>query len=110
MVNSDPGTGGRTLKVDRSKLISASGGYDAIAAQLGGKQVSILTESVSSGSPDLDRAIGDFAEAWTEGLSVMLSDQAKIADGLRTAVRDYTGVDVDAAYVAQIETNGLDGV
>lgn len=110
MANSDAGTGGRPLKVDRSKLLSASGGYDAIAAQLGGKQVSILTETVSSGSPDLDKAIGTYASRWAEGLSVMLSDQGRIADGLRTAVHDYTGVDVDAAYVAQVQTQGLDGV
>lgn len=110
MANSDSSVGGgRDLRVDPAKLFSASGGFDAISAELGGKQVSILEEKLDTGSPDLDGALGRFSESWTEGMGVILGDQAQIADGLRTAVKNYTGVDVDAAYLFQVLTSGLDG-
>lgn len=100
----------RDLAAQPERLISAAGGFESLAAEIRTQQVQILSEGegVDTGHDGLNDAISGFAQAWRHGVRLITDEQERFGDGLRKSVRDYLDVDIDLAYLIQVQTQGLD--
>lgn len=104
--------GNRTgvLSLKPEVVISAAGGLDAIAAEVAQHQVNVLRDDFDSGHPDLNGALGEFAQRWTHGMKALVITQQDRANGLRKVATDIVGTDVDRAYASEVAHYGLDFV
>lgn len=98
------------LKVEPAKLISAAGGFDSIASEMAAEDVPMVGDEIDVGNDDLAASLATFASRWQAGLLALIGTQRDTAAALRTAVKGYTGTDVDLAYRAQVQTRGFDGL
>ncbi len=87
------GGGGRELRVDVEQLSTAAGAFETLATELAAHQFFVTRERFGSGNDVLDEAIGGFADSWSGGLSIILDAQSGIAQGLRSTVQEYAGID-----------------
>lgn len=104
-----PSGTGSPLAMDPERLISAAGGLDALASELYGTQVRLLTDpDLDAGNDAMNAALTEFRNRWCFGLRALVVSQQGRADNLRKAVGDLVGVDdVDGAYFRQILTEGF---
>lgn len=101
-------TYGRSLRLTPDTLLAASGGYDAIAAELEGHGIPIVEPTFDSGDSSLDVAIQDFADSWATGLDVLVQSQRDRCRALHEVATLGLGVDVDSAYAAEVLNKGFD--
>ena len=87
--------GGGDLRVDVDQLANAAGTFESVAAALAAHRLTTLEQRFATGSDLLDLALDGFAQTWSGGLSLIQTAQTGIAQGLRTTVAEYAGVDRD---------------
>lgn len=107
MANRQDDTPGKIL-VSPSQLISAAGGYDALAGELKEGVIDVLDVDFTTGDDQLDGSLFRFADRWKVGLQALVQAQLDRGRALHYFADEFLGYDVDAAYAFLVKACGMD--